>query len=77
MELIKRKDLSSLDFDSSYFGKWITELNNFEQLYQNASPFSYVVIDDFLKEDVAQSLLENFQKPNEKWWHYSNTIEEK
>ena len=56
-------------------------LNNWPQIsnsYQNAKPFNHVVIDNFLKEDLAKELAESFPHfSSEFWYEYNNPIEKK
>lgn len=77
MVSISEDDLKNLKFEKEYFGDWTNNLNELGVSYQNADPFSYVVLDNFLNEKVANELCEKFPKPNDKWWHYHNPIEEK
>ena len=46
--------------------------------YIAAKPFPHVVIDDFLVDDVANALYQDFPSHQaDFWYHYSNPIEEK
>ncbi|HXA27463.1 MAG TPA: 2OG-Fe(II) oxygenase [Candidatus Angelobacter sp.] len=46
--------------------------------YRTASPFPHVVIDDFLPEDVAQRVLDEFPSPDDlDWYQYGNARERK
>ena len=77
MECISEHDLKSVPYEEIYFGNWINNLDELSSSYKNAEPFSYVVIENFLNENIAHSLSNNFPKPNQNWWHYHNPIEEK
>jgi Rps23 Pro-64 3,4-dihydroxylase Tpa1-like proline 4-hydroxylase len=54
---------------------------NFDKLndaYQSAEPFKHIVIDDFLKEEVANELAKLFPKFSDNFWYeYNNPIEKK
>lgn len=53
-------------------------INELSKAFLEADPFQHVVIDNFLNENLAISLKENFPKPHEKtWWLYDNPLEKK
>lgn len=50
---------------------------NLDLDFKQAYPFPYIMIDDFLDEDLAKSLRLEFPTPNEKWYCYDNVFERK
>ncbi|MBS0620569.1 MAG: 2OG-Fe(II) oxygenase [Verrucomicrobia bacterium] len=60
----------------SYFGPWVDHLDVLHEQFSKASPFPYVVIDDFLALEVYQQVVSEFPKPSEGKWHfYNNPLE--
>ena len=51
-----------------------TELRN---KFINAKPFSYVIIDNFLKEEYLEELYKNYPMIDETWHKYNNPLEVK
>ncbi|NBP00907.1 MAG: 2OG-Fe(II) oxygenase [Proteobacteria bacterium] len=46
--------------------------------FVSSSPFDHIIIDNFLVDDFAKKLRQNFPSPNEKlWWMYDNPLEKK
>ncbi len=47
--------------------------------YANAEPFKFCVVDDFLREDVAELIHKDLVNliPNQDWWRYKNIFENK
>jgi Rps23 Pro-64 3,4-dihydroxylase Tpa1-like proline 4-hydroxylase len=43
--------------------------------FKNAKPFSYVIIDNFLRPEYANELLDKFPKIDNSWYVYDNPIE--
>ena len=74
---------------TSFLGKWSTNndiLCRLKTEFKNASPFQFIVIPDFFKEDLAEKICEVFPRPQgsnaEQWikegWNvYDNPIEGK
>lgn len=47
-------------------------------LYKETLPFPHIVIDDFLEEDVVNTLFESFPSQSDiAWWKYDNVFEKK
>jgi len=76
-EVITKKDLDEFAYDEKYFGDWTKKLDKITETFKNAKPYSHVVIDNFLNEEIANKLSETFPRPNKDWWHFHNPIEEK
>lgn len=45
--------------------------------YQEAEPYPHIVLDDFLKEDLAKELLMEFPRVSDDWYDYDNPFEKK
>jgi Rps23 Pro-64 3,4-dihydroxylase Tpa1-like proline 4-hydroxylase len=55
-----------------------SQLEQSSKLYQNNSPYPHIIIDNFLKDDIAKEVAESFPKQdNEFWFQYNNPIENK
>jgi Rps23 Pro-64 3,4-dihydroxylase Tpa1-like proline 4-hydroxylase len=51
---------------------------NHAQQFRNAEPFNHIILDNFLDEDVARTISEEFPAwDNEAWYSYNNAIEKK
>lgn len=74
-EVITKKDLDEFAYDEKYFGDWTKKLDKITETFKNAKPYSHVVIDNFLNEEIANKLSETFPRPNKDWWHFHNPIE--
>ncbi len=54
------------------------EIEELSKKFTSSYPFHHIVIDDFLDIDLANSLKENFPKPDQQtWWLYDNPLEKK
>eukprot|EP01125_Pyxidicula_operculata_P003438 TRINITY_DN1425_c0_g1_i6.p1 TRINITY_DN1425_c0_g1~~TRINITY_DN1425_c0_g1_i6.p1 ORF type:complete len:285 (-),score=16.46 TRINITY_DN1425_c0_g1_i6:506-1360(-) len=75
------EDLSKLDKDSlGMLGDWVHKVSDLEKLYSGHKdyPFPYVVIDNFLNENVAENVEKLFPLANDTIWHkYHNPLEKK
>lgn len=73
---ISDKNIESLE-DSDIFGEWTTELDKKEQLFKNAKPFGHVVINNFLRDDIAEKIFNEFPDDFTSWHKYHNPLEVK
>ena len=48
-----------------------------QEKFINAKPFSYIVIDNFLKDEYAEELYNNYPEINNEWHKYNNPLEVK
>ncbi len=56
----------------------IDNLTSALKTFKNNQPFDHCVVDDFLKQDVANEIENEFLPySNEKWFYYKNAIEDK
>jgi Rps23 Pro-64 3,4-dihydroxylase Tpa1-like proline 4-hydroxylase len=60
-----------------YFGNWVNNIDKIHQEYQNKKPFSYIVIDNFLKKEYCDKIEEKFPLDIENYHKYYNPIEVK
>ena len=60
-----------------YFGNWVSDIKQLKNKFKNAEPFNYVKIDNFLNNDYAELLYQNFPTDFENWHEYFNPIEVK
>lgn len=57
---------------------WENQLEKIQKEYQQESPFPYIKLDHFLKEDTATAIHDSFPKVGEKGWiHYVHYNEKK
>lgn len=59
------------------FSNWTDDLETLARSFRDASPFPYVVIDNFLNSQIANQVAEEFPDPDASWWFYNNPIEVK
>jgi Rps23 Pro-64 3,4-dihydroxylase Tpa1-like proline 4-hydroxylase len=50
-------------------------IDELKEKFINAKPFSYVVIDNFLKDEYAQDLYDKYPNINQDWHKYNNPLE--
>ena len=67
---------------TNHFGSWINDENKLEEmknLFVNAEPYEHIIINNFLSEEYAELVFENYPKDitNEDWNEYNNPIEYK
>ena len=60
-----------------YFGDWVHNIEKLNSQFINARPFEHVVIDNFLADDYAERLFNEFPVVNDSWHEYKNPIEVK
>lgn len=65
-----------------YFGDWIKnneKLKQFNNEFSNAEPFDHIIIPNFLNEEFAEKICNEFPKDikSENWFEYNNPIEYK
>lgn len=58
------------------FGPWFFD-SKYNNLYQNAKPFSHVIIQNFLNNDYAEKIYKEIPESVENWHCYMNPIEVK
>ena len=70
--------IHQIDLNKSYMNM-INDLSKKElqEKFINAKPFSYIVIDNFLKDEYAEELYNNYPEINNQWHKYNNQLEVK
>jgi Rps23 Pro-64 3,4-dihydroxylase Tpa1-like proline 4-hydroxylase len=59
------------------FGNWIETIDDLRESFQQALPYSHVVIDNFFSEEYSKKLHDAFPSPSDQWIRYWNPIEKK
>lgn len=59
------------------FGEWIHNSNSLKYNFSNGMPFEHIVIDNFLNNDYAELLCNEFPQDYSNWYKYENPIEVK
>jgi dTDP-glucose 4,6-dehydratase len=72
----------SLDNKLNYFGNWINDEKKIKELNENfltADPFEHIIIPNFLNDEFAEQIYENFPTDinTDNWYEYNNPIEYK
>ena len=60
-----------------FFGHWIDEIDKIRHSFIQAQPFEYVVIDNFLQNEVAEHIFSEFPTDFTSWHKYNNPLEVK
>lgn len=60
-----------------FFGDWINNLDKIKDLFVHAKPFEHVIIDNFLKNEVAEHICSEFPEDFTNWHKYNNPLEVK
>jgi dTDP-glucose 4,6-dehydratase/UDP-glucose 4,6-dehydratase len=79
IDLIKINECKQRYNDKIIFGNWVNNISELSEFFINANPFEHIIIPNFLDENFAQLLLDNFPEDinNELWHKYNNPIEVK
>jgi len=67
---------NSIDINK-YLGEWTNNLDKLNNEFIDNKPYSYVIIDNFFKDDIANNITSNFPKVDNNWHKYNNPIEYK
>lgn len=73
---ISDKNIESLQ-DPDIFGEWTNNIEEKKQTFKNAKPFGHVVINNFLREDIAEEIFNEFPTDFSNWHKYYNPLEVK
>jgi hypothetical protein len=63
--------------DANIFGEWINNLEQIRNTFINAKPFEHVIIHNFLKDDIANQVYNDFPTNYNDWHSYWNPLEVK
>lgn len=64
--------------NTNIFGKWVDDLCILSKLsedFNNASPFEYIIIPNFLKDEVANKVSEQYPQDLNEYYSYNNPLE--
>lgn len=75
--MIKITDHNINNSDTKIFGDWIKNCDMLSEEFQTAKPFPHILIDNFLRDDIADKISSEFPPLSDKWWSYHNPIEVK
>jgi hypothetical protein len=71
------EEMNSIDI-SHYLGDWINDPDtDFLMKFQNAEPFEHIIIPNFLNNNYANNISDNFPNNYETWHKYCNPLEVK
>lgn len=75
---IKKNPIDVIDNPIILFGDWINNISDIRTSYLTSKPFPFVIIDNFLNNDVAEIILSEFpNQSDERWLKYCNALEYK
>ena len=57
------------------FGEWIDNPSKFTSSFNNAKPFEYIIIDNFLKEEIANKISNEYPSNLDDYHKYNNPLE--
>ncbi len=66
-----------MDNEAIDFEKWNSQLTKIHESYINASPFPYVVLDNFFKSSIAERIYSEFPTPDSTGWKHFSHINKK
>lgn len=73
---ITDKDIEELTSDD-IFGDWTKDVGEIESKFRGAKPFDHIIIDNFLKDQIAESIFNIFPTNYDSWHKYENPLEVK
>ena len=71
------KKINSLQNIEKYFGDWVKELKDLNNIFKEAVPYEHIIIPDFLNEDFAEKIYNEFPIDYQNWYIYNNPLEVK
>ena len=78
MECVKISDKDILELeDNDIFGNWTNNISEISSKFQKAKPFNHIVIKNFLKDEIATKVFDNFPSNYDDWHKYYNPLEVK
>ena len=57
------------------FGNWTNNIDKLKIEYNNAKPFKYLCIDNFLNTEYIHKIYDNYPDNYSKWYKYNNPLE--
>ena len=73
---ITDKDIHDL-ISTDIFGDWTDDIGKIKSEFQGNTPFDHIVINNFLKDEIAEQIFENFPTNFNEWHKYENPLEVK
>jgi len=61
--------------NNNIFNSWINNPEELTNKFNNAEPFEHIIINNFLKQDIAEKISDEFPKNLEDYYHYNNPLE--
>jgi Rps23 Pro-64 3,4-dihydroxylase Tpa1-like proline 4-hydroxylase len=61
--------------DTSIFGDWILQPKNYTHTFNNAIPYEHIIIDNFLKPEIAEKISDQYPKDLNNYHQYNNPLE--
>jgi len=71
------KKINSIQNMEKYFGDWVKEIKNLNNIFKEAVPYEHIIIPDFLNEDFAEKIYNEFPTDYQNWYIYNNPLEVK
>lgn len=73
------EDINKIDKDCilKKFGNWTNNITELKTSFLNGSPFEHIIIDNFLSDDYAEEIYNEFPTNYENWYKYMNPLEVK
>jgi hypothetical protein len=59
------------------FGNWTNNIDELKTSFKNGEPFEHIIIDNFLSDDYAEEIYNEFPTNYENWYKYMNPLEVK
>lgn len=73
---ITDKDIQDLASDD-IFGDWVNNIGKIKSKFQGNTPFDHIVIENFLKDEIAEQIFDQFPSNYDEWHKYENPLEVK
>ena len=70
---IKKNLINKLNFN--IFGSWINNPEELTNKFNNAKPFEHIIINNFLKKEIAEKISNEYPENLDDYHHYNNPLE--
>ena len=61
--------------NNNIFGSWINDPDKLSPLFNNAEPFEHIIINNFLKDEIANKISNEFPENLDNYHKYNNPLE--
>lgn len=75
--MIKLTEDDISNSNTKIFGDWVKKCDILSKEFETAKPFPHIMVDNFLRDDIAEKISSEFPPLSDKWWSYHNPIEVK